>query len=201
MLKAIKNRTSVRKYSNKRVEDEKLKSILDAGLTTATAFNLRGYQLLVIRKEDKLQEILKPVTFNQPHISDASVIIFIYTLEKDTITKEDIMNVLTCSKDKRDKNADMAFGLLKSTSSHDLVGQAYAIGATMSIQATEENIGSTIFSGFIPQKVKEIFKEKIGNNFNPILGISLGYKHEEFKPFKNTKAENKIVFYKGDQNG
>lgn len=53
----IKNRYSCKKYSDKKVEKEKLDKILEAGILAPTAKNLQEYHIYVIQSEKNLKKV------------------------------------------------------------------------------------------------------------------------------------------------
>lgn len=55
----IKNRYSCKKYSDKKVEKEKLDKILEAGRLAPTAKNLQEYHIYVIQSEKNLKKSTK----------------------------------------------------------------------------------------------------------------------------------------------
>ena len=58
-LDIAKTRYSVRKYTDKKVEAEKLDQILNAAHVAPTAANLQPVRLLVIQEEEGLKKISK----------------------------------------------------------------------------------------------------------------------------------------------
>ena len=69
LYNAIERRYSVRSYSDRAVEDEKLKRILKAGVDAPTAVNFQPFKILVIKtqgKEDELGRIYKKSWFAEP---------------------------------------------------------------------------------------------------------------------------------------
>lgn len=67
-LQLAKNRYSVRKFSDKKIEQEKLDLILEAGRVAPTAVNYQSQRIMVMDKEDSLSK-LKECTryhFNAP---------------------------------------------------------------------------------------------------------------------------------------
>ena len=52
-LDLAKERYSVRKFSDKKVEDDKLELILEAGRVAPTAKNYQPQRMLVLRSEEK----------------------------------------------------------------------------------------------------------------------------------------------------
>lgn len=69
-LELAENRYSVRKYSDKPIEQEKLDRILRAGQVAPTAANAQPQRVFVIRSEDALAKIqaLTPFHFNAPTV-------------------------------------------------------------------------------------------------------------------------------------
>lgn len=58
-LQLAKTRYSVRKYENKKVEEEKLEKILEAGRVAPTGANTQPQKLIVITKEEGLAKLKK----------------------------------------------------------------------------------------------------------------------------------------------
>ncbi|AGK98430.1 nitroreductase family protein [Clostridium pasteurianum] len=58
-LQLAKTRYSVRKYENKKVEEEKLEKILEAGRIAPTGANTQPQKLIVITKEEGLAKLKK----------------------------------------------------------------------------------------------------------------------------------------------
>jgi len=56
-LQLAKERYSVRKFSDKKVEKEKLDLILEAGRVSPTAVNYQPQRILVIDNEDRLNKL------------------------------------------------------------------------------------------------------------------------------------------------
>ncbi len=68
----INRRRSVRAYSSKPVEEEKLKRVIQAANMAPSAGNLQAYQVHVFRKEDKRKALAK-AAFDQPFLIQAPV--------------------------------------------------------------------------------------------------------------------------------
>src|SRR5574344_1454865 len=67
ILSIAKSRYAVRKYSNKRVEQEKLDKILEAAHVAPTAANLQPVKLIVAREKNTLDKISKGASiYNAP---------------------------------------------------------------------------------------------------------------------------------------
>ena len=73
---SIKNRKTIRKYSDKTVSEELLTELLEEAERTPTMGNLQLYSVVVTRSK-KGKEALAPAHFNQPMVTDASVVLTI----------------------------------------------------------------------------------------------------------------------------
>lgn len=64
MLEELYKRQSIRRYSQKQVEDEKLHEVLRAGMNAPTARNMQSWRFIVIRNRKALDEMitLQPYT-------------------------------------------------------------------------------------------------------------------------------------------
>lgn len=67
-LALVKKRYSVRKFSDKKVEKEKLDFILEAGRLAPTAMNIQPQRILVIQGEEALSKLQQctPYHFHAP---------------------------------------------------------------------------------------------------------------------------------------
>ncbi len=67
-LELCKNRYSVRKFSERAVEDEKLETILEAGRLAPTAKNSQSHRIFVLKTQSALQKIhdATPMSYNAP---------------------------------------------------------------------------------------------------------------------------------------
>lgn len=57
MLELLKTRRSIRKYTNRKVEKEKIEEILKGVLTAPTASNGRPWEFIVVEDEEKLRKL------------------------------------------------------------------------------------------------------------------------------------------------
>jgi nitroreductase len=72
MTKELKYRRTIRKYSDRPINDELLDDILQAGIRTSTTGNMQLYSIIITRDPEMKQE-LAPFHFNQPMVKDAPV--------------------------------------------------------------------------------------------------------------------------------
>lgn len=73
-MKSIKNRKSIRKYSDKEVTQELLASLLEESEHTPTMGNLQLYSVVVTRSAE-MKAKLAPAHFNQPMVTSAPVVL------------------------------------------------------------------------------------------------------------------------------
>jgi FMN reductase [NAD(P)H] len=73
-MKSIKNRKSIRKYSDKEVSQELLASLLEEAERTPTMGNLQLYSVVVTRSAE-MKAKLAPAHFNQPMVTSAPVVL------------------------------------------------------------------------------------------------------------------------------
>lgn len=72
----LQNRATVREYSKRKVTDKQLNSLLEAAARTQTMGNLQLYSVVVTRSQDG-KERLAPAHFNQPMVTNCSVVLTI----------------------------------------------------------------------------------------------------------------------------
>lgn len=124
-----KERYSVRKFSDKNVEKEKLDLILEAGRIAPTAVNYQPQRILVIENEDSLTKLKSctPYSFNAP------------------------LALLVCY--------DSTVSWKRSHDNEDMGPIDASIVAThMMLQAQELGLGTTWVGHFIPDIMKETFE-------------------------------------------
>ncbi|MCD4770529.1 MAG: nitroreductase family protein [Bacteroidales bacterium] len=74
MIAHLKNRKTIRKYSNRKVNDALLTELLEAAARTSTTGNMQVYSIIVTKDNNK-KELLSPAHFNQPMIKDAPIVL------------------------------------------------------------------------------------------------------------------------------
>lgn len=75
-MKNLTTRRTIRKYSNREVSQELLNRLMIEASRTQTMGNLQLYSVVVTRSEEKKKE-LAPAHFNQPMVTQASVVLTI----------------------------------------------------------------------------------------------------------------------------
>ncbi|MDD4636249.1 MAG: nitroreductase family protein [Bacteroidales bacterium] len=74
MLEILKNRGTVRNYSEKEVDETLLNNLLEASFQASTTGNMQLYSVVVTRDQAG-KERLSPLHFNQPQIINAPVVL------------------------------------------------------------------------------------------------------------------------------
>ncbi len=74
MINILNNHKTIREYSDKNIDDTLLNEILEAGVRASTTGNMQVYSIVVTRNEEKKKE-LAPFHFDQPMITNASVVL------------------------------------------------------------------------------------------------------------------------------
>jgi nitroreductase len=74
VLEAIKKRQSVRSYRDKKIQEDELQQVLEAGRLAPSACNNQPWKFIVV-KDKNLKEKLIPACKNQKFVGEASVVI------------------------------------------------------------------------------------------------------------------------------
>ncbi|MFO7814886.1 MAG: nitroreductase family protein [Halanaerobiales bacterium] len=73
-LKTIEDRVSLRRYKDKKIDDQELEQIIKSAMRAPTAGNMMLYSILVIKDKEK-KKILSKTCDNQPFIAKAPVVL------------------------------------------------------------------------------------------------------------------------------
>ena len=122
----VKNRYSCKKYSDAKVEPEKLEAILAAGRLAPTAKNLQEQHIYVLQSEEMLAKVdaLTPCRYNAP-------VVLVVAFDKN--------NVFTYPGDKRDSGVE----------------DATIVATHMILAAADEGVDSCWVNFFDPEKAAE----------------------------------------------
>lgn len=74
MLDTLKNRRTIRKYSNRDISDELLNELLEISFRAPTTGNMQVYSVVITRDTDNKKK-LAPAHFNQPNVTQAPVVL------------------------------------------------------------------------------------------------------------------------------
>ncbi|MFA6064233.1 MAG: nitroreductase family protein [archaeon] len=148
-LDLAKKRYSVRKYSSKAVEEEKLSKILEAAQIAPTAKNAQPFKLIVIKTKGREKELLQ--IYSRDWFVTAPIVICACTTKKDSWARMDGKNYC---------DIDLAIAL-----DH------------LILQATELGLGTCWVGAFDPNKAKELLS--LPKEYEPILFVPIGYSIDE----------------------
>lgn len=160
-LSLINRRQSVRKYTDKPVEDEKLNRCLEAARLAPSASNSQPWKFVVVNDPELVKDVAKetigPLSAFNKFVPEAPVIIAIVIEKMKVFTK---------------------IGATIQDREYPLIDIGIA-AEHFCLQATEEGLGTCMLGWFNEKPIKKLLgipKEKrIG------LLITLGYAPEEYK--------------------
>lgn len=164
--KLLKQRYSVRNYLDKRVEDEKLNMILEAGRLAPSACNSQPWKFIVVRSEEGVKSIHS--CYKREWIESANLFIVI------------------CG----DHNS--AWHRAEDNKDHTDIDVSIAIDH-MTLQATDIGLGTCWICNFDYKKCSEFLN--IPETHEPIAILPIGYPTEKGTPIKKRKAFDEVVTY------
>jgi len=159
----IKERFSVRKFSQKEIEDEKLNQILEAGQVAPTACNFQPQKIYIIKSieaKEKIKSVCK-MTFDAP-------VILLFCADMDIVWKN-----------RREEGYN--------TSEMDLS----IVGTHVMLQAWDLGIGSCWVRAFNSEEIKNVLE--LPENIKPIFMIPIGYKTDDCEPNKDFHFSRKSI--------
>ncbi|MBE6827641.1 MAG: nitroreductase [Ruminococcaceae bacterium] len=156
-------RYSVRSLSNRKVEDEKIAKILEAGLNAPTAVNYQPVKIWVIKNEEARRKVGLCTKF--PFVRQAGVIFAV--------------------------GSDESSAWVRPFDSKNFADVDASIVATqMMLEIHELGLGTTWVGYFDEEKLKEFFPEM--NGYNMIALFPVGYAAEDGTPSeRHTKRKSK----------
>lgn len=152
VLSAIQGRRSIRQYSSRPVEDEKLGRVLEAARLSPSASNRQSWKFVVVRDAKKIA-LLTEAANGQAFVGQAPVII--------AACGTDPEGVMMCGQHRHSIDLSIAV-------------------AYMTLEAHEQGLGTCWLGSFDEKKVKEILG--IPANVRVVTMIPLGYPGENPGP-------------------
>ena len=153
-LSLAAERYSVRKFSDRPIEQEKLDAILRAGQIAPTAGNYQAQRVFVVQSKEGMATLR---TLTKCHYGAPTVLIVGYDKQSDW------------------KNPNEA-GV------HSGEQDASIVATHMMLEAWEIGVGSCWVNFFAPSQVKAAFN--LPENFVPVLMLPIGYADEKAAPAK-----------------
>lgn len=76
LIETLLNRKTIRKYTDKQIDDEVLNTILEAGIRASNCGNMQVYSIVITRDEQRKKDLAK-FHFGQPMVTQAPVVMTI----------------------------------------------------------------------------------------------------------------------------
>jgi nitroreductase len=176
LIDLIMQRQSVRRYSDRKVEKDKLQRCLEAALMAPSACNAQPWKFIVVDEEQLVKKLAKETwdrlaTFNK--FVDQAPVIIVITIEKSPLVP--------------------TLGRWIKKKEYPLIDIGIA-AEHFCLQATEEGLGTCMLGWFNEKPIQKMLgiprKRRIG------LLISLGYEPEGYKMRKKIRKDfKKVVSY------
>lgn len=166
VFSAIQGRRSVRQYSARPVEDEKLERILEVGRLSPSSSNTQSWKFIVVRDEETRIRLTEAAG-GQIFVKQAPVIMVICGTDADS--------VMSCGQHRYTVNASIA-------------------AAYMILEAHEQGLGTCWLGRFDEKKVKDILG--IPNDVRVVTMIPLGYPSETPAQRPRKKLEDVVCYDK-----
>ncbi len=187
-METITQRRSINFFdSTKKITDDQLRNLLDIANTSPSSFNLQPWEVIAVTTPEK-KKILKELSFNQPKVEEASVILII--IANQLAVEENTDRVLESwvklgymPKDEADKMKPMPLSLYQEKDSIKRIRFAEKNAAffamTVMIAAKEMGFDTHPMDGIDESGIKKAFN--ISDHKNIPLLIALGYKKDGFE--------------------
>lgn len=187
LIKNLKWRYATKKYdTSKKVKSEDLEIIKEAIQLSPTSYGLQLFKVLVI-EDPAIREKLRPASWDQPQITDASHLL-VFCGYND-VTDEDVDAYINLKAQTHDVevaslkgSSDFMKMKMKEKSSEEkqswTAKQTYIALSNALNACAELQLDSTPMEGFGPESYNEILglKEK---NLNADVVLAIGYRSEE----------------------
>jgi nitroreductase / dihydropteridine reductase len=193
LIEALNWRYATKKFSTKKVANEKVHEIIEAINLSASSTGMQTYRLFVVEKPE-LQKVLGEGSFNS-QISEASHLLVFAAYE--TVNKEMIDKYIKFVAKERnmpeenlaDFKTALVNGLLNRTDEEHFIWsakQAYIGLGTGLIAAANLQVDSTPMEGFDTEKFDNILELK-EKGLKSVVLLALGYRDEENDYMVNLK--------------
>jgi len=188
LLDLLKERTSVRNFSSKKVPNEIINHIIEAGRLSPSGGNEQAWKFGVITDKKLINDIAL-ASYNQNWITSSSLLVVLCTCIVDVekggrdIQKARFPELAECIMG-MDEKLYNALNLEEH--------QTKIPGTHMVLSALEHGVASTWVSYFMVKKVAELLK--LPEACIPSEIIAFGYPKEKRMPVKK-KSVDEIVFY------
>jgi nitroreductase len=171
----------------KKIPQEKIKFILEAGRTSPSSFGMEGWKFLVITNQ-KLKEKLRPACWNQPQITSCSHLIVLLASIENVKPSSGVPIKRFSRRPLSEEQIDgyiklYANHLSKTLSTNENIyawtaRQSYLAGANMMTAGAYIGIDSCPIEGFEKERVEEIL-ELDTNQYQVAMFLPFGYRLNE----------------------
>ncbi|MCL2287915.1 MAG: nitroreductase family protein [Candidatus Bathyarchaeota archaeon] len=152
VFEAIKNRRSVRQFTNQTVPDEMVDKLVEAARMAPTAKNAQAFQLVIVRQAET-KELLSRAAFGQVQVQTASVVFVVCAdLRRAMDSCGDRGRSLYCIQD-------------AAAVTQNVLLVAYSLG-----------LGACWIGAFDEEVVKKVVNTPV--DMRPVVMISIGYPAE-----------------------
>ena len=177
-LNTLHTHKTIRKYKQKRIDQETIDTIVDSGVRGSNTGNMQLYSI-VLTTEDDVKQALAPAHFNQPMITTAPLVATI------------CVDVNRMSKWCKVSGADEAFNNFESfvTASID----ATIVAQNMALAAEEAGLGICYVgtTTYNPDKIIDVLHLPYG--VFPLITLTIGYPDEN--PELTERLPNRAVVH------
>ena len=191
LLEIISNRKSVRKYSDKHITDEDLKTILEAGRLAPSWMNVQSWKFILIKSQEN-KDLLSELSIGQPQVKNAEALIVCVADTKawDEANITGIQNPALNPKLQGDN------GVLIRTMEQVIYPISYMMLTANSLGISSCIIGAmgNEITGILPDVSKKA-KQALNLNENQIIStiITLGYDANPTETVKQRKTFDEVV--------
>lgn len=177
-METIKSRRTIRKYSERIVTHEELRSLLADAERTPTMGNLQLYSVVVTRSEE-IKAQLAPAHFNQPMVTEAPVVL--------TICADFHRTTFWAEERQADPGYDNLLSFFNAATDALLYTQTFCNLAEAQGMGTCF-LGTTIYN---PQLIIDVLQ--LPKLVFPVATITLGWPAEE--PFQNERLPLRAIIH------
>jgi len=188
----------------KKINDEDLNFILEAGRKSPSSFGMEPWKFLVITN-DELREKLKPFCWNQPQITTCSHLVIYLAAIEDVKPESGVPRRKFARREMPEEKYDFYLNLysnhLADTLSTDekvlawTARQNYLAAANMMTAAAVKGIDSCPVEGFEKEKVEEVL-ELDTTKYQVAVIVPYGYRLNEQSTQLREKLEDVVEFIK-----
>ena len=192
LLELISNRKSVRKYLDKNIPDEDLRTILDAGRLAPSWMNVQSWKFILVKSQEN-KDLLSELSIGQQQVKNADALI-VCVADTNAWAEAGISNIQNPALNPALQGEN---GLLVRTMEQVIYPISYMMLTANSLGISSCIIGAmgNEITGILPevsQKAKEVLGLKEGQIISTI--ITLGYEANPTETVKQRKDFDEVVY-------